>query len=260
MNNFSKNRVAFVSVIIFLLSAAPFVSFAQKESKSSIKVFMIGNSTMANKHYSGGNPEKGWGQVFPLYFKNGVEFENFAVNGRSTKSFIDEGKWKNVIEKIQPGNYLIIEFGHNDEKKEDPKRFADAHTDYKTNLEKFINETRAKGGIPVLATPVNRRKFDSAGNFTDTHGDYPVVVRDIAKSMNVPLIDLHKKSEMLLKQYGPENSKRLYLWITPSEYDSLPNGRQDDTHFSAYGAFRICDLAVEELKIVLPELAKYLKD
>jgi len=215
---------------------------------------------MADKPYDKGNPEKGWGQVFPLYFRPGITVENHAVNGRSTKSFIDEGKWNIVKDRIKPGDYVIIEFGHNDEKIEDPKRYAAPETGFKTNLMIFITETRNAGGIPVLATPVNRRKFDSTGHFLDTHGKYPDVVRQLAKELNVPLLDLHKKTEQLLKDCGAEISKKFFIHVTSSEYPNLPTGRQDDTHFSAYGAFKICDFAAEEIKNKIPELAKYLKD
>ena len=117
------------------------------------------------------------------------------------------------LDKITPGDYLIIEFGHNDSKLSDPKRFAAPQTDYRKNLIRFIEETRAKGGIPVLATPINRRKFDSTGMFIDQHGEYPGVVREIALQYQVLLLDLHKKSEELLIKYGEEDSKKLYLWI-----------------------------------------------
>lgn len=221
---------------------------------------MIGNSTMADKPYNIGNPEKGWGQVFPLYFKEGVQIENHSINGRSTKSFIDQGRWEIVREKIAPGDYVIIEFGHNDAKKEDTTRYAEANTTYRWNLEKFVNDTREKGGIPVLATPIVRRRFDKNGNFYDVHGDYPKVVREVAEAKDVIMLDMHSKSEALLIQYGEENSKQLFLHIAPGEYASLPDGKTDDTHFSATGAFRMCDLAVEEIKLKIPELVKFLKD
>ena len=169
-------------ILIFLTYSLP----AQPEVTEGIPtIYMIGNSTMANKPYKNGNPEKGWGQVFPLYFNEGIKIENHAVNGRSTKSFIDEGKWNVVLERVKKNDYVIIEFGHNDSKQEDPKRFADANTDYRNNLMKFVNETRSKGGIPILATPIVRRRFDKEGKFYDVHGDYPKVVRDVAAEMNV---------------------------------------------------------------------------
>jgi len=227
---------------------------------NEITIFMIGDSTMADKPYDDGNPEKGWGQVFPLYFNDGVRIENHAVNGRSTKSFLDQGRWEAVRNKIEPGNYVIIEFGHNDAKKEDSTRYAEAKTTYRWNLEKFVDETREKGGIPILATPIVRRRFDEQGKFYDVHGDYPKVVREVASEKNVILLDMHLKSEALLIQYGEENSKQLFLHIAPGEYPSLPDGKTDDTHFSPTGAFRICDLAAEEIRLNVKELSIYLKD
>ncbi len=214
---------------------------------------------MADKPYKDGNPEKGWGQIFPLYFGEGIRIENYAVNGRSTKSFLDEGRWSIVLERIKKGDYVIIEFGHNDSKKDDPKRFADANTDYRTNLIKFVSETRSKGGIAILATPIVRRRFDDQGKFYDVHGDYPKVVRDVASEMNVLLLDLHKKTEEMLIEFGEERSKLLYLHIEPREYKSLPEGRIDNTHLSAYGAFKVCDLVAEEIRNSIPELAAFLK-
>lgn len=221
---------------------------------------MVGDSTMANKPYSKGNPEKGWGQVFPLYFKEGIKIENHAKNGRSSKSFRDEGLWDIVLEKIKPGHYVIIAFGHNDQKQDSPERYSAPDTDYRKNLERYVRETRNKGGIPVLATPIMRRRFDENGKLYDTHGRYPEVVREIAKEKNVPLLDLHKQTEMLLKAYGEERSKELFLHIQPGEYASLPQGKEDDTHLSAIGAFQVCDLAIEEIKLAVPEWVPYLKD
>lgn len=249
-------------LLIFLLLMNHISVKAQNEdtNEKNITIFMIGNSTMADKPYKDGNPEKGWGQIFPLYFKEGIKIENYAVNGRSTKSFIDEGRWDSVFNKIKPGDYVIIEFGHNDAKKDDPKRFADANTDYKWNLEKFINETREKSGIPILATPIVRRRFDDQGIFYDVHGDYPEVVRELCEKENVLLLDLHKKSEEYIIKLGEERSKEFYLHIDLDEYNSLPNGQTDDTHLSPTGAFRICDFTADEIKIKIPQLAMYLKN
>ena len=247
-----------VLLAVFLLNI--FIC-AQAVQNSGIKtVLMIGNSTMAEKPYKGGNPEKGWGQIFPLYFKEGIKIENYAVNGRSTKSFLDEGRWSVIMDKINFGDYVIIEFGHNDSKKDDPKRFADANTDYRTNLIKFVNETRLKRGIPILATPIVRRRFDDQGNFYDVHGDYPKVVREVTAEMNVLLLDLHKRTEEMLIEFGEERSKLLFLSIDSTEYKSLLGGKTDNTHLSAYGAFKVCDLAAEEIRNLIPELASFLKD
>ena len=250
----------FTYLLFFLLFSNQILIFAQSVDKNVITIFMIGNSTMADKPFKDGNPEKGWGQIFPLYFSEGIKIENHAVNGRSTKNFIDEGRCDSVLNKIKPGDFVIIEFGHNDAKKDDSKRFADANTDYKWNLEKFINETREKGGIPILATPIVRRRFDEQGKFYDVHGDYPKVVRELSVQKDVLLLDLHKKSEDYIIKLGAERSKNFYLHIDADEYSSLPEGKTDDTHLSPTGAFRICDFAVDEIKLKIPQLAKYLKN
>lgn len=241
---------------LFALCVLPLMSYMQKKD---FTIFLIGDSTLADKPYAKGNPEKGWGQVFPLYFQEGVKVQNHAVNGRSTKSFRDEGRWDVVLKQLQKGDYVIIEFGHNDQKDQDPKRYAAPETDYRKNLERYVSEARAKGAIPVLATPIVRRKFEN-GQLLDTHGRYPEVVREVAVQHNVPLLDLEKRTKELVSRYGEEKSKALFLHLDPNEYESLPEGRTDDTHLSAYGAFRVSDLAAEEIKIALPEVAKLLKE
>lgn len=233
-------------------------SLPKEKTKEEITVFLVGNSTVADKPYKDGNPEKGWGQVFPLYFKEGVKIENHAVNGRSTKSFIDEGRWDSVLNKLKAGDYVFIEFGHNDSKKEDPTRYAAAQTSYRENLQKFIIDVRKKDAFTVLATPIVRRKFDG-GKLIETHGEYPFVVREVAKSNDVPLLDLHAKTKDLVTAFGEEKSKVLFLHIDSDEYKNLKEKIRDDTHLSAYGAFKVCDLVAEEIRVSLKELSRYLK-
>lgn len=247
-----------MKVLFSLFVMIPGLLFALLGNQRDITVFLIGDSTVADKPYGNGNPEKGWGQVFPLYFEEGVKVENHAVNGRSTKSFIDEGRWDAVMEKLQPGDYVFIEFGHNDAKDQDPSRYAAPQTDYRKNLERFIADARAKGASPVLATPIVRRKF-KGGELRETHGEYPGVVREVAKQQQVPLIDLHQRTKALVETFGEERSKLLFLHLEPYEYESLPEGKEDDTHLSAYGAFKVSDLVAAEMRKALPELAKKLK-
>lgn len=255
MNRKTTYRISAVrwTLLVFLL--LPLMSYIQKKD---ITLFLVADSTVADKPYTGGNPEKGWGQVFPLYLQEGIKVENHAVNGRSTKSFRDEGRWDKVLSNVKKGDYVLIEFGHNDQKSEDPKRYAAPETDYRKNLERYIAETRAKGAIPVLATPIVRRKFEN-GQLIDTHGKYPEVVRAVAAAQRVPLLDLEERTRELVQRYGEEKSKALFLHLEPGEYESLPQGREDDTHLSAYGAFRVSDLVAEEMQQHLPEVAKYLK-
>jgi len=254
MMPYKVNAILFLVFISLLTISSVLVQDGEKT------LFLIGDSTVADKPYSNGNPEKGWGQVFPLYFKPGIKVENHAVNGRSTKSFRDEGRWDVVLNRLQPGDYVIIEFGHNDQKSHDTTRYAAAETDYRKNLIRCIDEAREHGGIPILATPIVRRRFDESGQFYDTHGLYPGVVREVAKLKNVPLLDLHVLTQQLLIKYGEERSKLLFLHILPGEYESLPGGREDDTHLSGVGAFVICDLVKSELSKGVPELSLYFKE
>ena len=245
---------------VFLLSLLFSASLLYwNSSGEEITFFLVGDSTMADKPYTGSNPEKGWGQVFPLYFKEGIRFENHAMNGRSTKSFRAEGRWDTVMERLKPGDYVIIEFGHNDQKINSEDRYAFADSTYRDNLIRFVEEVRAKGGKPVLATPISRRSFDENGVLTDSHGRYSVVVREVAQQLEVPLFDLHAKTVEAIKQFGQEKSKELFLHYKPGDYDKFPKGTEDNTHLSPTGAFKVADLAVEELRRELPELIPYLK-
>lgn len=224
----------------------------------NIRIFLIGDSTMADKSLIG-NPERGWGQVFPMFFTDGVEIENHARNGRSTKSFLAEGRWQTVYEKLQPGDYVFIQFGHNDSKKEDSTRFADARTSYRDNLIRFIRETRSKQAIPVLLTPVTRRSFDTKGVLVDKHGEYPIVVREVAASEHVALIDMHKKSLQLVERLGPEASKNLYMWVQPGLFSAIKSGKEDNTHFTFAGARTMAGLVAEGLREIDSPLASFLK-
>ncbi|MFC3197871.1 rhamnogalacturonan acetylesterase [Parapedobacter deserti] len=232
-----------------------FVAAFVWDSEPRVTVFLIGDSTVANKPYEKSNPEKGWGQVLPLYFNERVRVENHALNGRSTKSYREEGHWDKVRQRIKAGDYVIIEFGHNDQKVNSPERYADPEVEFPRQLKQYIGETRERGGIPVLATPIVRRKFDSRGYLEETHGDYPDAVRRVSHETGVTLLDMHARTRELLLAWGPERSKILFLHLMRGQYDALPDGAADDTHLSGTGAFKVCDLAVAEMKQQLPELA-----
>lgn len=246
MKNLFFSIIIIVSLII--LSILP---------SDQIIIYMIGDSTMADKPTQD-NPERGWGQMFPLFFDSTIVIENHAKNGRSTRTFISENRWQTVVEKLKPSDYVIIQFGHNDQSKEKPDRYTPPE-DYKKNLIKFVKETLEKNAYPILCTPIVRRRFDEKGNFYDTHGVYPDIVREVAKEFNIPLIDIHKKSEKLLKELGPDSSKKLFLWIEPGVYKSLPDGKQDNTHFSEFGALKMAELAIEGIKELNLDLKNYLK-
>jgi len=225
-------------------------------SSKRITVYTIGDSTMANKKAEV-FPETGWGQVFQNFFDSKVKVSNHSVNGRSSKSFIDELRWKVVFDSLKRGDYVFIQFGHNDEKADKPAVYADAMTDYPRNLEKYIKETRSKGATPILLTSIVRRKFDASGKLTNTHGLYPEAVREVAAREKVYLIDMQLLTESLINSLGDEASKKMYLWTLPDK--KFPEGRKDDTHLSVLGANTIAALAAQEVHKLKTALASHVK-
>lgn len=245
-------KIISFAFLIFLLSVS---AFAQS---SPITVYLAGDSTMAEKRPEK-RPETGWGEMFQKYFDaEKVKIENHAQNGRSTRTFISENRWQTIVDKLKKGDYVFIQFGHNDQSKEKVDRYTPPE-DYRKNLIRFVEEVRAKNANPILLTPVMRRKFDADGNFVDQHGVYPGIVREVAKEYKVPMIDMHRKSEKLLVKYGVEDSKRLFLQIKAGEHPNYPNGVNDNTHFVPVGAEEMAKIAVEGIKEEKIGLRKYLR-
>lgn len=208
-------------------------------------VFLAGDSTMCD-YPADVAPRAGWGQKLGEFLKKEVVVYNDAVSGRSSKSFIHEGRLEQIAARMSAGDYLLVQFGHNDEKL-DEERHTDPFTTYKSYLKRYIEAAVSKGAIPVFITPVQRRSFDEQGDLQDTHGEYPQAMKQLAEEYKVRLIDLGLKSKLLLEQLGPELSKRLFLWLEPGEHANYPGGVRDDTHFCAYGAEVIAKLVVEGL-------------
>jgi lysophospholipase L1-like esterase len=257
--NKKKTGLIFTSILLSFLCQDWQLLASEPSTPDAPMVFMVGDSTMANYRLFPAQPQRGWGQLLPMYFKDAITVKNLAVNGRSSKSFRDEGRWKTVMEQLRPGDYVIIQFGHNDQKEYDPKRYTEAFGSFKKNLEHYVQEVRSKQGKPILATPIVRRKFTEEGKLEDTHGDYAVAIRQVAQKLQVPLLDIEKRSAALVKQLGPELSKKLYMWIQPDEFATLSKGHKDDTHLNAFGGSRICDLAIIDIKTNVSQLAKWLK-
>jgi lysophospholipase L1-like esterase len=220
-------------------------SFSQKTT-----IYSIGDSTMATKVNPNTNPEFGWCQVLPTFFKSDVIIDNRAVNGRSTKSFIAEKKWEAVYKVLKPGDYVFIQFGHNDGKVTDSLRYTNPHTAYRYNLIQFVKEAREKGAIPILFSPIARRNFNEQGVLISKHETYPMEMRLVAQEFNVPFIDMEYLTESLEIAYGPEKSKQLHLHFKPGEVPYYPEGKDDDTHLSIKGATEIAKLAVSQLKLL----------
>lgn len=239
---------------IFLALLITTVSFAQKNS-----LYCIGDSTMANKKDPDKNPEHGWAQVLQPFFKENITVINKAVNGRSTRSFINEKRWDSVYNKLKKGDYVFIEFGHNDQKIEDSARFTNPHTAYRYNLIRFVKESREKGAIPILLTSISRRNFNEKGVLVPTHGDYPLETRLVAEEYNVPFIDLEYYTELLEQSYGPEKSKQLHLHFKAGENAFYDTDKADDTHLSLLGANKIAEIVINQIKLSKDASLKNLK-
>jgi pectinesterase len=224
-----------------------------------ITLFTIGDSTCANKSLDNDNLERGWGQALASYFDaEHVRIDNHAVNGRSSLSFRNEGRWDVVLERIKPGDYVLIQFGHNDEKP-NADRHTDPGTTYNDQLKRYVQETREKGGIPILLTPMVRRKFDEQGQLVETHGEYVPAVRQVAAETGTLLIDHNQLSKTLVQSLGPDDSKALFMWVPKGTNLAAPEGREDDTHLNARGARAMARLVAEELVRLVPDLKPYVR-
>jgi pectinesterase len=267
-----------------LMAALALLVLTSMTSDKVTTIFIIGDSTAAKKDLSKGSPERGWGMALQCYFdEQYIRVDNHAVNGRSSRSFINEGRWEKVRQLIRPGDYVIIQFGHNDEKPK-PDRHTDPGSTFDYNLAKFVRETREQGGIPVLMNPVVRRNFavkaaknddDEAlrkttfkdapkqvegDSLIDTHGLYRVAPHDVAKRMNCYFVDANQITHQLEQSLGVEGSKKLHMWYKPGEHPALPEGRQDNTHYNIWGAHQVARLLAEALCMEIPLLSKYRTD
>lgn len=227
-----------------------------RAAEAAPMVHLAGDSTMATKPLD--LPERGWGMALHGLFKDPAMIQNHAVNGRSTKSFINEGRWQRLVSELRPGDFAIIQFGHNDEKVENPNVGTDPATTFRDNLRRFIKEVREKQATPILATPVARRKFVD-GKLTPTHGVYPDAIRAVAAEEKVALLDLERATSQWLQEVGDEPSKKFFMWIAPGAHPKIPEGRKDDTHFVEAGAVKVGEFACALIKEQKLELAKWVK-
>jgi lysophospholipase L1-like esterase len=248
-----------VTLIVIALVALVGCAHHPLASPAMPTLFLVGDSTMANQPESK-YPEQGWGQALPAFLREGIELQNHATNGRSTKSFRDEGRWQVVLDQLNAGDFVIIGFGHNDQKIEDPARYAEAATDYRRNLARYIDEAQAKGAQVVLLTSIPRRSFDAQGQLQETLGDYPAVARQVAADKHIPLVDLNHLLAEVVQSIGEEASKHLYMHATHQQYPNLPpEGKQDNTHTQVAGAERVARLFVGEVKRQDLPLARWLR-
>lgn len=220
------------------------------------KVLLMGGSTMAT--FPPERPVRGWGQWLPVFFTDPAMIDNRARSGRSSKSFIDQGLWDALIRDLRSGDYLIICFGTNDSAN-DPARYTAPRGEFRDNMLRFLRETRAKGGVPVLATSVARRVWNERGEFVEPPSEWVAVTRELAASERVPLLELRGRTVALERSLGPEGSRLLHLHLPAGKYAAYPNGAKDDTHYGDHGAARIAELAADEIRRIGLPLARWLK-
>jgi pectinesterase len=226
-----------------------------KEKKT--KVWLVGDSTMANKELKA-YPETGWGMPFATFFDSTIVIDNRAKNGRSTRSFIAEGLWQSVLDNLEAGDYVFIQFGHNDEVKTKIGSYT-TPDEFRANLLRYVTEALRRGAVPVLITPVARRSFGADGQPKETHPVYADVMREVAAINHVALIDLDERSQVLLHQFGPDDSRLLFNYLEPGEHPNYPAGHRDDTHFNELGARKMAELVLVAVRELLPDLAAHIR-
>jgi lysophospholipase L1-like esterase len=227
---------ALAAVPLAVAATGPAVASAQGRPRART-LYIAGDSTAAQK-YAAAAPETGWGMALPFFLHKDRPVANHAVNGRSSKSFVDEGRLDVILDEIRPGDFLIIQFGHNDSKTTDPVRYTEPWSTYQDHLRLYIDGARDRGARPVLATSVERRRFDSAGNARSSHGEYPAAMRALAEQEGVALLDIQALSLALWQELGVEETKKYFNW-TETE--------QDNTHFNPPGAIAVARLVAQEL-------------
>ena len=265
----------FLSIVVIVVCLLALMSSGRQTT-----IFIIGDSTAADKQNPQTNPERGWGMVLQGCFDRHVMVSNHAVNGRSSKSFISEGRWQKVLQQLKPGDYVVIQFGHNDEKL-DTARHTEPGSTFDDNLRRFARETLQRGAHPILMNAVVRRNFFQATDGTaedealrntkyedeqvnsdtliDTHGAYLLSPRRVAEELGVVFVDANRITHDLEQGLGVEGSRRLHMWFRPGEVASIPNGRHDNTHYNVYGAHVVANLLADAIGREVPSLRRHIR-
>ncbi len=216
-------------------------------------VFLCGDSTVVDQDIE---PWASWGQMFPWFFDTQVAVANYAESGERADTFIGAGRLRKILTQMQPGDYVFVEFGHNDMKLKGPGKGG--YYFFATQLKTFIDEVRAKGGNPVLVSPTHRRNFDADGHVIETHEDYPEAMEWVARREGVPFLDLHRMSAVFYEAMGPEDSKKAFVHYKAGSFEGMPNDVADDTHFNTYGAFELAKCVATALQASGLPLATHL--
>jgi lysophospholipase L1-like esterase len=223
-------------------------------AKDAVTVFLAGNSTVVDQD---DDPWASWGQMFPGFLIKGIAVSNQAESGLSLGSFIGDNRLKKVLSMMKPGDYLFIEFGHNDQKEKGPD--DGAYKSYSERMRLLVNEFRKKGGTPVIVSPANRRSFGEDGKITNSLGDYPQAAMQVAKELNVPFIDLNAMTKTLYEALGVDNSSKAFVIYPANTFPGQNAALNDNTHFNSYGAYELVKCIIEGIKANNLGITKYLK-
>ena len=210
----------------------------EKTANGQPVIHLAGDSTVSD-YPPEQFPMTGWGQALRDFCRPGIAVHNHASPGRSTKSFRDENRWRKLLDELRPGDFVLIQFGHNDQKADQPELYAEAETAYRTNLETYLREVRERKATPVLCTSVNRRRFNEAGEFYSTLGEYPRVAREVGRATGTAVIDLNAITEQWFRSEGPAGTVPYFTIVKPGEYPGYPDGVEDNSHFCRFGAEQI---------------------
>lgn len=220
----------------------------------AVTLFLAGDSTVTDQKIE---PWCAWGQMLPAFFAPSLAVANHAESGRTLDSFRDDRRWRKILDILRPGDFVMMQFGHNDMKQTGEGKGP--FLNFRDNLHAFVAETRAVGAIPVLVTPMHRRRFDEDGHIVDTFGDYPEAVRQVAAELAVPLLDLHRDSRQLFEALGPEGSRQAFVHYPANTFPGQAAALKDDSHFSPYGAYQLARCLVEQIRAHAPALAAHLR-
>jgi len=236
-----KNNSKIILLLLILIILSAF-----KTSEPKVTIFIAGDSTAQTYEEKKHGLIKGWGQMLSLYMTDDVRIVNRAIGGRSTKSFIEEGRWDKLMADVKKGDFVFIQFGHNDASKK-AERYA-SYEDYKKNLIKFVEDVRAKEATPILLTSIVMRTFVKGHLIDDRLKGYPAIMRQVAKECNVPLIDVNLKTKDFVTMLGDKASIPYYRHVEPEEDPFLPKGKKDDTHMMEKGAKQVGLFIAEGIK------------
>lgn len=235
---------------------APVVSSIKIEPANDVPtLWLCGNSTVVDQDFE---PWASWGQMLPRWFTDQVAVANYAESGETATSFIGAGRLKKIVSLMKEGDYIFVEFGHNDQKEKRPG--SGAFYNYAYALKQFVDEARAKGVTPIFVTPTQRRFFNKGGNIQETHANYPDAMRWVAKDLGVQIIELHDMTRTFYEALGVENSKRAFVHYPAGTYPGQGKAFEDNTHFNPYGAYEIAKMVVEGMKQLNLPVLQYLHD